>query len=54
MKQYVIHMTVTKQWKVSFAVSEENFKRGKNLPRAFNISEKLREAYQKILDEQGV
>lgn len=41
---------MTKQWKVCFAVSEEDFKRGKDLPRSFNISEKLREAYRNILD----
>jgi hypothetical protein len=45
---------MTKQWKVSFAVSEDDFKRGKELPRSINISEKLREAYRKILDEAGI
>ncbi len=45
---------MTKQWKVCFAVSEDDFKRGKELPRSLNISEKLREAYRKILDEAGI
>ena len=47
-------LIMTKQWKVCFAVSEEDFKRGKTLPRSFNISEELRNAYQKILDKAGV
>lgn len=45
---------MTKQWKVCFAVEEKNFLRQKELKKSFNISEKLREAYNKILDEAGV
>ena len=45
---------MTKQWKICFAVSEEDFKRGKKLPRDFNISDKLRKAYEKILKEGSV
>lgn len=47
-------LTMTKQWKICFAVSEEDFKRGKKLPRDFNISDKLRKAYEKILKEGSV
>jgi uncharacterized membrane protein len=39
---------------VAFKVTEKNFKRGKDLPRSFNIPDKLREAYVKILEEGGV
>lgn len=45
---------MTKQWKICFAVSEEDFRRGKKLPRDFNISDKLRKAYEKVLKEGGV
>jgi hypothetical protein len=45
---------MVKQWKVCFAVTEEDYKRGKDLPRSFNISEKLRTAYKKILKDEGV
>jgi hypothetical protein len=45
---------MTKQWKVCFTLTEDDFRRGKDLPRSFNVSEKLRKAYQKILDEAGV
>jgi hypothetical protein len=45
---------MTKQWKICFVVSEDDFKRGKKLPRDFNISDKLRKAYEKILKEGGV
>ena len=45
---------MAKQWKVCFAVPEEDFKRGKNLPKSFNTSEKLRAAYKKILKDAGV
>jgi hypothetical protein len=34
---------------VSFHVTEAMFKRGQNVPRTVNISEKLREAYEVIL-----
>ena len=47
-------MSIIAIWKICFAVSEEDFKRGKKLPRDFNISEKLRKAYEKILKEGGV
>ena len=48
------NLTMTKQWKVSFAVSEEDYNRGKKLPRDFNILDKLRVAYEKILKDGGV
>ena len=47
-------MSIIAIWKICFEVSEEDFKRGKKLPRDFNISEKLRKAYEKILKEGGV
>ena len=47
-------LIMTKQWKVSFAVSEEDYNRGKKLTRETNVSEELRKAYGKILDKAGV
>jgi len=40
--------------KICFAVSEENYERGKKLSRDFNLSEKLRIAYEQILSAEGV
>jgi hypothetical protein len=48
------NLTMTKQWKVSFAVTEEDYNRGKKLTRKTNVSEELRKAYGKILDKAGV
>jgi hypothetical protein len=48
------NLTMTKQWKVSFAVTEEDYTRGKKLTRETNVSEELRKAYGKILDKAGV
>ncbi|MDD3019843.1 MAG: hypothetical protein PHX61_02535 [Alphaproteobacteria bacterium] len=48
------NLTMTKQWKVSFAVSEKDYNRGKKLTRETNVSEDLRKAYGKILDKAGV
>jgi hypothetical protein len=42
------------QWRMSFAVSEIDYNRGKKLPRDFNLSDKLRKAYEKILKDGGV
>jgi hypothetical protein len=39
---------------VAFKVTETDFKRGRKLPRDFDISDKLRKAYEKILKEGGV
>lgn len=39
---------------ISFQVSDEDFKRGKNIPRSYKVSEMLREAYKKILKQCGV
>ena len=39
---------------VAFKVSEEDYIRGQELPRKFDLSGKLREAYKKILNEGGV
>ena len=43
-----------KQWRMSFQVTEEEYNRGKKLPRDCNLSEKLRKCYEKILKEGGV
>jgi hypothetical protein len=48
------NLPMTKQWKVSFAVTEEDYNRGKKLTRETNVSEELRKAYGKILDKAGV
>ncbi len=40
--------------RISFAVSEEEFERGKKLPRETNVSEEMRKAYRKLLKEKGV
>jgi len=42
-----------KQYKVCFAIDEQTDKQLKNLPRSFNLSEKLREALAKILENTG-
>lgn len=47
-------LTMTKQWKVSFAVSEEEYNRGQKLPRETNVSEEMRKAYRKLLEKHGV
>jgi len=43
-----------KQWKVGFAVSKEDYDRGLKLPRGFNLSDKLRKCYEKILKDGGI
>ena len=45
---------MTKQWKICFAVSEEDFNKGKKLPREVNISEEMRKAYRKLLEKNGI
>jgi hypothetical protein len=44
-------MNIPEQRKVCFGISEELDKRVKNLPRSFNLSERMRQALDKILDE---
>lgn len=39
---------------ICFAVSDEDYERGKKLPRDFNLSERMRKAYERILKEAGV
>ena len=39
------------QYKVCFAIDEQTDQQVKNLPRSFNLSERLREALAKILEE---
>jgi hypothetical protein len=45
---------MAKQNMIAFAVTEEMYARGRKLPRGFNLSEQLREAYDKILHSQGL
>jgi hypothetical protein len=40
--------------RISFAVSENEFERGKKLPRKTNVSEEMRKAYRKLLEKSGV
>ena len=41
----------SKQYKVCFSINEKTDRQVKNLPRSFNLSEKLREALAKILEK---
>ena len=43
---------MTKQYKICFTIDEQTDKIVKDLPRSYKLSEKLREALKKILEER--